>query len=117
MEDPVLTVERLLRLAASHSEGESVAAACAAVKLINKHGLVVIRGTSGGNVTFPEPSPEVRVQTAEAPDDEAPQKMRAKYDGYCRSCLKFIARNESILWRRSEGAYHPRCYANRPHSP
>jgi hypothetical protein len=132
MADPLLQVRALLALAASadkRADGldEARNASYAAVKLINRFGIMLSPPAAGYGTSFPPPSvrvgkpapPRAAPPKAKAPSkasakeaDDGWQKMKAKYEGHCKWCNKPVKPNTPIYWSKDHGAYHPVCYSS-----
>jgi hypothetical protein len=134
--DDVLGKARaLLALTTSSNIDEARNAALALARLIQARHLVISIGAAGLGTTFPKPSIvasskhqpispsavrtkkeaqkkyRVKVKVPPSDSEEGFQKMKSKFAGICKGCVKSIKINSPIYWSPDRGAYHSECFA------
>jgi hypothetical protein len=117
VEDVLQTIRSLLALATSSNVDEARNAALAAVRLIQKHNVILSLPAEGRGTSFPAPSVRpkvVRIPKKERVDQrkeaEGWRAIRAKYEGVCKWCHKDIKLNAMIYSSKDHGAYHAVCF-------
>lgn len=115
MADVLVKIRALLALTTSPNVDEARNAALVAARLIREHGIILTNPAASVGMTFPPPQIRITVtkKTTPAPvadDADEWQRIKAKYEGFCKWCGKTIRKNSSIRWCPGKGAMHLACY-------
>jgi hypothetical protein len=98
-------VQKLIALSASPQIEEARTSAYLACKLIREHGLALV-------ALAPPPAPAPRRDPPprpQAPTEDKPVRIRARYSSNCRKCGKHVDAGEPVLWTKGKGVKHERC--------